>query len=106
MQRRPRNVLAKFQGRNVCPLALTGEPCLKRVNRVVPTVRRSLPVYPDKQTFSVPVGMSQRCQQQKCRSVCWQPVSSRQARNFEFELVLSAFVATALQCNLIRLPPR
>ena len=46
------------------------------------------------------------CQQQKCRSVCWQPVSSRQARNFEFELVLSAFVATALQCNLIRLPPR
>jgi hypothetical protein len=45
-------------------------------------------------------------QQQKCRSVCWQPVSSRQARNFEFELVLSAFVATALQCNLIRLPPR
>jgi len=45
-------------------------------------------------------------QQQKCRSVCWQPVSSRQVRNFEFELVLSAFVATALQCNLIRLPPR
>ena len=32
------------------------------VNRVVPTVRRSLPVYPDKQTFSVPVGMSQKCQ--------------------------------------------
>src|SRR5213082_746656 len=31
------------------------------------------------------------CQQQKCGSVCWQPVSSRQARNFEFELVLSAF---------------
>jgi hypothetical protein len=30
--------------------------------RVVPTVRRSLPVYPDKQTFSEPVGMSQRCQ--------------------------------------------
>jgi hypothetical protein len=26
--------------------------------------------------------------------------------DFEFELVLSAFVATALQCNLIRLPPR
>jgi hypothetical protein len=24
--------------------------------------RRSLPVYPDKQTFSVLVGMSQRCQ--------------------------------------------
>ena len=35
-----------------------------RVNRVVPTVRRSLPVYPDKQTFSVPVGMSQRCHKQ------------------------------------------
>src|ERR1700730_4988051 len=50
--------------------------------------------------------MSVSCQQQKCRSVCWQPVSSRQARNFEFELDLSAFVATALQRNLIRLPPR
>src|SRR5258706_12098934 len=41
--------------------------------------------------------MSEKCQQQKCRSVCWQPVSSRQARNFEFELVLSAFAATP--CN-------
>src|SRR5207253_1756783 len=25
------------------------------------TVRRSLPVYPEKQTFSEPIGMSQRC---------------------------------------------
>src|SRR5712671_3326922 len=39
--------------------------CPKGVNRVVPTVRRSLPVYPDKQTFSAPVGMSQRCQFRK-----------------------------------------
>jgi len=35
-----------------------------RVHRVVPTVHRPLPVYPDKQTFSVPVGMSQRCHKQ------------------------------------------
>ena len=34
------------------------------VIRDVPTVRRSLPVYPDKQTFSVPVGMSQRCHEE------------------------------------------
>ena len=34
-------------------------PHLDSTNRVVPTVRRSLPVYPDKQTFSEPVGMSQ-----------------------------------------------
>jgi hypothetical protein len=32
------------------------------VNRVVLTVRRSLPVYPDKQTSSKPVGTSQKCQ--------------------------------------------
>src|SRR5260370_36739765 len=31
------------------------------VIRAILTVRRSLPVYPDKQTFSEPVGMSQRC---------------------------------------------
>ena len=31
-------------------------------NRVDLTVRRSLPVYPDKQTFLVSVGMSQKCQ--------------------------------------------
>src|SRR5229473_2503190 len=33
------------------------------VNRVVLTVRCSLPVYPDERTSSEPVGMSQRCQQ-------------------------------------------
>jgi hypothetical protein len=33
-----------------------------RVNRVVLTVGRSLPVFLDKQTFSESVGMSQRCQ--------------------------------------------
>jgi hypothetical protein len=32
-------------------------------NRVSLAVRRSRPVYPDKQTFPGPVGMSQRCQQ-------------------------------------------
>jgi hypothetical protein len=32
------------------------------VKRVVLTTRRSLPIYPDKQTFSGSVGMSQRCQ--------------------------------------------
>ena len=32
------------------------------VNLVVLTVRRSLPVYPNKQTISESVGMSQRCQ--------------------------------------------
>jgi len=35
--------------------------CLIRVNLVVLTVGRSLPVYPDKQTFSACVGMSQTC---------------------------------------------
>ena len=39
------------------------------VNRVFPTVRRSLPVYPDKQTFSEPVGMSQTCQEETEGSV-------------------------------------
>jgi hypothetical protein len=39
------------------------------VNRV-PTVRRSLPVYRNKQTFSEPVGMSQRCQQQTWARLC------------------------------------
>ena len=36
-----------------------------RVNRVSLTIGRSLPVYPDKRTFSAPVGMSQRCQSTK-----------------------------------------
>jgi hypothetical protein len=38
-----------------------------RVIRVVLTERRALPVYPDKQTSSESVGMSQRCQQRKSR---------------------------------------
>src|ERR1700676_1232525 len=33
------------------------------VNRAVLTVRQSLPVFPDKQTCSKSIGMSQRCQQ-------------------------------------------
>jgi hypothetical protein len=37
--------------------------CRLRVIRVALIVRRSLPVYPCQQTFSVLVGMSQRCQQ-------------------------------------------
>jgi hypothetical protein len=36
--------------------------CLSWVIRVVLTAQPSLPVYPDKRTFSVPVSMSQRCQ--------------------------------------------
>ncbi len=35
--------------------------CRLRVNRVILTLRRRLPVYPDKQTFSEPAGMSQTC---------------------------------------------
>jgi hypothetical protein len=48
----------------------TAEPCPERtlerqgVNRVVLTVCRLLPVYPDKQTFSGSFGMSQRCHKQ------------------------------------------
>jgi hypothetical protein len=58
--------------------------CRSWVNRVVTTVRRSLPVYPDKQTFSVPVGMSQRChfrthapQQTACLSEGQTPLTFR-----------------------------
>jgi hypothetical protein len=36
-----------------------------RVIRVILTVRRSLPVYPEERTSSVSVGMSQRCQSTK-----------------------------------------
>ena len=36
--------------------------CLLWVKRVILTVRRSLPVYPEKRTTSESVGMSQRCQ--------------------------------------------
>jgi hypothetical protein len=36
--------------------------CRSWVNRVTLTARRSLPVFPDKQTFSGSVGMSQKCQ--------------------------------------------
>src|SRR5216684_8675867 len=39
--------------------------CPSRVNRVVLTVRCSLPVYPDERTSSEPVGMSQRCHKRK-----------------------------------------
>jgi hypothetical protein len=35
---------------------------LKMVISAILTVGRSLPVYPDKQTFPESVGMSQRCQ--------------------------------------------
>jgi hypothetical protein len=33
-----------------------------RVKRVILTMRRPRPIYPDKQTFSASVGMSQTCQ--------------------------------------------
>jgi hypothetical protein len=45
-------------------LGTRGRP---QVNRVVLTGRRPLPVYPNKQTWSELVGMSQRCQQRKSR---------------------------------------
>jgi hypothetical protein len=35
------------------------------VNRVVLTADRLLPLYPDKPTFSAPVGMSQRCHERR-----------------------------------------
>jgi hypothetical protein len=37
-----------------------------RVNRVVLTVDRRGPVYPGEQTWSAPVGMSQRCHEETC----------------------------------------
>ena len=42
-------------------MVYTGK-CLLGVKSVVLTVGRSLPVFPDKQTFLESVGMSQRCQ--------------------------------------------
>jgi hypothetical protein len=39
----------------------TSSGCPLRVNRAVLTVGRSLPVFPQKQTFSVSGGMSQTC---------------------------------------------
>src|SRR6266550_4643298 len=44
-----------------------GMQCPVRVNLVVLTVRRSLPVYPYEQTISEPVGMSQKCQEPTCQ---------------------------------------
>jgi hypothetical protein len=41
--------------------------CLSWVNRVVLTMRRPLPVFPDQRTFSESVGMSQRCHEQSLR---------------------------------------
>src|SRR6266851_3332118 len=40
-------------------------PHLDSTNRVTPTVRRSLPVYPDKQTISEGLRTSQKCQRTK-----------------------------------------
>jgi len=37
------------------------------VNRAIPTVRRRLLVYPDKETISEPVGMFQTCQRRHGR---------------------------------------
>jgi hypothetical protein len=37
--------------------------CPSWVKLVILTMRRPLPVHPDKQTFSASIGMSQRCQQ-------------------------------------------
>src|SRR6266436_6180672 len=45
-------------------------PCPSWVKSAVLTVGRSLPVYPDKQTFSESVGMSQRRQSTKSLRSC------------------------------------
>ena len=37
--------------------------CRTWVKRVILTVRKSLPVFPDKRTISGPIGMSQMCQE-------------------------------------------
>jgi len=42
---------------------------LSWVNRVILTVRRSLPVDPDKQTISEPIGTSHLCQNRKSESL-------------------------------------
>jgi hypothetical protein len=42
--------------------------CLSWAKSAVLTIGRSLPVYPDKQTYSESAGMSQTCQQQTCKS--------------------------------------
>src|SRR6266498_5877976 len=43
-------------------------PHLDFTNRVVLNVRRLLPVYPEKQTSSESIGVSQRCQKRRYRS--------------------------------------
>jgi hypothetical protein len=41
--------------------------------RVVLTARGSLPVYPDEQTFSQSIGMSQRCQEETIKAMIFTP---------------------------------
>src|SRR6266851_6978746 len=53
---------ARASGSAVEPSHFVARPL--RVIRVILTVRRSLPVYPDKQTISEPVGTSHLCQMQ------------------------------------------
>src|SRR5713226_6180113 len=53
------------RGGNRYVLPNTTAPHLDSTNRVVLKVRHPLPVFPDKQTFSESVGMSQRCQHRK-----------------------------------------
>src|SRR6195256_214210 len=50
------------RGGNRYVLPKATAPHLDSTIRVVWTVLHSLPVCPNKQTFSVPIGMSQRCQ--------------------------------------------
>jgi hypothetical protein len=51
------------------------------------TVWRSLPIYPDKQTFSEPYGMSQRCQDRTWALLfnCFVGAREHFGRNFEAE---------------------
>jgi hypothetical protein len=54
-------VAAEFQRRLRAIPIMSG--CRLWVKRVIMTMRRPLPVLPDKQTFSESVGMSQTCQE-------------------------------------------
>ena len=63
-KRRPKAYLTIETPVVACPLRVQ---IVYWIKSAVLTVGRSLPVYPDKQTFSEPVCMSQRCQFRKLR---------------------------------------
>jgi hypothetical protein len=55
-------ILDSFRAAPIVPARILTSECLSWVKSVVLTLGRPLPVYPDKQTFSQAVGMSQTCQ--------------------------------------------